>query len=122
MEDTTKVELEIQVSVVDATDEELDRATRQLLSELRELDVESAKLVRAESAPEGSKGDPVTIGSITVDVLTVVLPSLIALVQVWATRKQGRIVRFRSRGIDFEGSAEDLQKLLEKMDQGRKRK
>lgn len=122
MEEINKVELEIQVSMADATDEELDRTTRQLLSELRELDVESASLVRTEAAPEGSKGDPVVLGSISVDVLAAVLPSVIALIQVWVTRKQGRMVRFKSRGIDFEGSVEDLQKLLEKMDQGRRRK
>jgi hypothetical protein len=77
MEETNKAEFEIQVSIADATDEELDFTTRQLLSELRELNVESAELV---------KGESVTIGSITIGVLPVVLPSVLRLVQAWVTR------------------------------------
>ncbi len=42
MDETEKVEFHIEVSETDATEEDVDRMTRQLLSELRELDVESA--------------------------------------------------------------------------------
>ncbi len=51
MEEANKTEFEIQVNIADATDEELDRFTRQLLSELRELDVDSATLTKSDSAP-----------------------------------------------------------------------
>ena len=48
--------LEFEIEVIDreATGEALDRMTRYLLSELSETNVESA-------APEGSKGNPITI-------------------------------------------------------------
>lgn len=122
MEEINKAEFEIQVSVSDATDEELDRMTRQLLSELRELDVESAKLLKSGPAPEGSKGDPITIGNIALEVLPAVLPGVVGLVQAWMARGQGRVVKFKGKGIEFEGSPEELQKLLERLDKGKKKK
>jgi len=122
MNETDKAEFHIEVSAADATDEELDRMTRQLLSELRELDVESAELAKGGPAPEGSKGDPLIIGSIAIEVLPAILPSVIGLVQVWSTRGQGRIVKFKGKGIEFEGSPEELQKLIESLERGRMKK
>ena len=111
--------LNIEISTSDATEEELDRMTHQLLSELRELDVESAGLAKGGSAPEGSKGDPMVIGSIALELLPAVLPSVLGLVQAWLTRGQGRIVKFKGEGIEFEGSSEELRKLLEALAKGR---
>lgn len=122
MNETDKVEFQIEVSAADATDEELDRMTRQLLAELRETNVESAELTKGVSAPEGSKGDPITIGSIALEVLPVAIPSVIGLVQEWMTRRQGRTVKFKGKGIEFEGSPEELQKLLASLDRRKKRK
>lgn len=122
MNDNDKVELTLEIGAGDTTDEELDRATRQLLSELRELNVESAELARGEPAPDGSKGDPITIGTIALEVLPVAIPSLIAFVQAWVTRGQGRTVKFKGKGIEFEGSPEELQKLLATLDKGKKKK
>ena len=56
MNENDKVELDLEVVATDATDEDLDRTTRQLLSELRDLNVEFVKLAKGEPAPEGSKG------------------------------------------------------------------
>jgi hypothetical protein len=122
MNENDKVELTLEVVAADATDEELDRVTRQLLSELRELNVESAELTKGESAPSGSKGDPVTIGNIALEVLPVAIPSVVAFVQAWVMRGQGRTVKFKGKGIEFEGSPEELQKLLAKLEKGIKRK
>ncbi len=122
MEDTDKVEFDLQVSIADGTDEELDLLTRQLLSELRELDVESAQLAIGAPAPEGSKGDPITIGAIALEALPVAIPGVIALVQGWVMRGQGRTVKFKGRGIEFEGSPEELQKLLTALEKGKKKK
>jgi hypothetical protein len=123
MEETDKAEFHIEVSATDATDEELDRMTRQLLSELRELDVESAELAKGESAPRGTKSvDPVLMGNIAIAVLPAILPNVISLVQAWASRGQGRTVKFKGKGIEFEGSPEELQKLLASLDKGKKKK
>lgn len=74
------IELELEIQAADKTEEELDKMTRNLLKELREIDVESANLI-SWAAPAGSKGDPVTIGTLALEVLPVAIPSVIALVQ-----------------------------------------
>ena len=90
MDNPELTQLNIEISASDATEADIDWMTRQLLSELRELDVESAELTKGNSAPAGTKGDPFTIGSIAIQVLPAVLPSIIGLVQAWASRGQGR--------------------------------
>ena len=122
MEETNQAEFHIEVSASDATEEELDRMTRQLLSEIRGLNVESVELRKSGPSPEGSKGDAVTIGSIIISALPTVLPAVVALLQAWASRGQGRIVKFKGKGIEFEGSAEELRYLLAKFEKGKKRK
>ena len=57
------MELTLTVNADDMRDEELDEITRELSTELnQEVDVE-AKLLR-ETGAAGSKGDPITIGTI----------------------------------------------------------
>ncbi len=118
MNENDMAEFHIEISATDATEEELDRITRQLLSQLRELDVEPAQLTKSGSAPSGSKGELMTIGSIAIEVLPAILPSVIALVQAWVTRRRDRTVKFKGIGIDFEGSLEDLQKILAILENG----
>jgi hypothetical protein len=118
MDGSDPVQLNIEVSASDATEEEIDRMTRQLLSEMRELDVESARLARGGPAPVGSKGDAITMGTIVLDVLPAVLPSVLSLVQAWVSRGQGRYVKFKGMGIEFEGSSQELQKILEMLSKG----
>lgn len=121
MSDTEKVELQVEVGAPEATDEEIDRMARQLLSELRGLNVESAELTRSGPAPVGSKGDAITIGSIALQVLPAVLPSVLGMVQAWALRGEGRMVKFKGGGIEFEGSAQDLQDLLRGLEKRKKK-
>jgi len=118
MDGSDPVQLNIEVSASDATEEEIDRMTRQLLSEMRELDVESARLARGGPAPVGSKGDAITMGTIVLDVLPAVLPSVLSLIQAWVSRGQGRYVKFKGMGIEFEGSSQELQKILEMLSKG----
>jgi len=122
MDNPELTELHIEITASDATEEDIDQMTRQLLSELRGLDIESAGLAKGGPAPAGSKGDPITIGSIAIEVLPVVLPSVIGLVQAWAARGQGRTVKFKGSGIEFEGTPEELQKLLESLEKKKKKR
>jgi len=127
MDNPGLTQLSIEISASDATEEDIDQMTRQLLSELRDTDVESAELAKGGSAPAGTKsGDAVAMGSIVMTVLPTVLPAIIGMVQTWATRGHGRIVKFKGKVgremIEFEGSAEDLQRLLETLSKGKKRK
>lgn len=126
MDNSDLTQLNIEIAASDATEEEIDRMTRQLLSELRELNVESVKLAKGGSAPAGSKGDPIAIGSIAMELLPAVLPSVLGLVQAWASRGQGRTVKFKGKVgrevIEFEGSSEEFQKLLATFERGKKKK
>src|ERR1044071_5072355 len=95
MKDPELTHLKLNISASDATEEDIDWMTRQLLSELRELDVESAQLTRGGAAPAGAKGDPISIGSIALELVPSVLPSVLGLVQAWISRGQGRTVKFK---------------------------
>lgn len=122
MEETEKAEFEVQISVADATDEELDRLTRQLLSEIKETDVETAELGKSGVIPDGTKGDPITIGTILLAAIPAAMPKVIDLVQAWSMRGSNRTVKFKGMGIEFEGSPEELNKLLAKLEKGKKKK
>ena len=119
MNDPKLAQLNIEISASDATEEDIDLMTRRLLSELRELDIESAELTKGGPVPAGTKGDPISIGSIALELLPSVLPSVIGLVQAWVSRGHGRTVKFKGMGIEFEGSSEDLHKLLETLSRGK---
>ena len=109
----------------DATAEELDRLTRQLLGELRELDeVEDVDLAKGEVAPVGAKvADPVTLGVLAIAVLPTFLPKLVEFVQAWAMRHQNRTIKFKgkvnSQEIEFEGPPDELKKLLATISSGK---
>ena len=123
MDNQDLTQLNIEISASDATDEELDRMTRQLLSKLRELDVESVELAKGGPAPKGSKGDPITIGAIALQVMPAILPSVLGVVQDWVAHGRGaRTIKFKYEGIEFEGSREDLEKILERLEKGKRKK
>ena len=124
-EEALKFELEI--SAKDTTEADIDRMTRNLLAELRETDVESAELVTSGPAPSGTKStDPVTTGAIVLAVLPTFLPKIVEFVQAWALRGHGRTVKFKGKisgqTVEFEGHPEDLQKILETLSKGKKKK
>jgi hypothetical protein len=118
MNNSQFTELILEISAPDTTAEDIDQMTRQLLSELKELEVESVELAKGNPAPERTKSvDPVTTGAIALAVLPTVLPKIVEAIQAWALRGNNRTVKFKGKiagqTIEFEGHAEDLQKLLE---------
>jgi hypothetical protein len=121
------IEFEVEISAEDTTPEDIDGMTRQLLAELRNMDVESASLLQSGQTPSGTKSaDPITIGAIAIAVLPTVLPKIIESIQAWALRGHGRTVKFKGKingqVIEFEGHPEDLDKLLAKLAKGKKKK
>jgi hypothetical protein len=70
--------------------------------------------------------DPVTVGSIAISVLPGLLPKVLEGVQAWALRGSNRSVKFKGRiagqAVEFEGSGDDLQRLLASLEKtGRKK-
>jgi hypothetical protein len=90
------IELTLLVGQPDADAEELDRTTRRLRTELKDLSVESVSLSTAGQLPAGAKGaDAVTLGALTISLAPVVIPPLIELLKSWMGRKEGRTVVIR---------------------------
>lgn len=111
------LQLDLTVSIPDSTDEELDNATRRLVTELRDLDVESVKLLTTGEAPEGTKGlDSVAIGAIAISVLPSMLSTLFEHLLSWSLQGRGRTIKFKgwvaNQQIEFEGSFDEMQKLV----------
>jgi hypothetical protein len=100
--DAKSVHLTLQLSTGDDdSTEELDRQTRQLLKEIRELDVESAELERGEQPSAGAKsGELVTLGTLVLVLLPAVAPKVIELLQAWSTRAENRIVKIKAQVED----------------------
>jgi hypothetical protein len=102
--------------------EELDLLTRQLLTEVQELDVESAELVKGGELPQGAKaGELITLGTLAVAVLPAMAPKLLDLVQSWSMRSGNRRVKIKAqvdnRSIEVEYSpatmsADELKRLV----------
>jgi hypothetical protein len=122
MSDQEPIEFDVEVSAEDSTEEDIDLMTRQLLGELRQLDVESAELTAVGPPPVGAKGGPIAVGEIAIEVLPAAVPALIKFVQAWMGRSRGRQVKFKGKGIEFEGSPEDLERLLAILEAGKRRK
>lgn len=125
MNQTDQVELTVEVNATDSTTEYLDQITRQLFLEIRQMDVESVDLVKSGPAPHGAKSvDPITTGAIAIAVLPTFLPKIVEAVQAWALRGSNRTVKFKGKikgqVIEFEGSSEDLEKILEILSKGKK--
>lgn len=108
MDERELIELRIDISAPKPTDP--GKLAKQFLSDLQELNVDSAQVMKAETERGGEAASFVSIG---LAVLPALLPGVIQHVQSWLLRGRGRTVRFKGRGIEFEGSADNLQKLLE---------
>lgn len=72
----------------DVDPDEAERSARQLHSELEELNVESVARVASDDAPEGAKGDPVSLGTllITLSATGGVFTTLIWAARDWLAR------------------------------------
>jgi hypothetical protein len=99
--------------------QEYEKATRQLRAELKDLDVESVRLVATDTAPAGAKGDPVAVGALIVALSASggVFTTLIGVLNDWLRRHSGnhRIrVTIDGDTIELDGvSAEQESKLVD---------
>lgn len=97
MADETPVELLVEVGASGADVEEVDRLTRGLLSELRELPLESANLVSDGQPTRGAKSASVeVIGLLMAGVLPTFLPNLVTFLQSWLKRGDGKTIKIKS--------------------------
>ena len=76
----------------------LDRLTRQLRSELLDLDTESVELVTSEEIPAGTKSaEAISVGTIAIAVFPAFLPKVIEHLQSWTTREEQRKIKIKTQ-------------------------
>jgi hypothetical protein len=107
----------------EAADDELDEVTRQLRSELMELDVDRVEFVKSGELPEGAKSaEAATLGSLAVTLLPTFIPKLVEYLQSWSLRAENRKVSVKTqigdRSIELEYnpaamSQDELQRLVQ---------
>lgn len=79
-----------------ADPDQIDRQTRTLIRELRELHIESIEPVRLENPPPGAKaGEAIALGSVVVSVLPSILETVILFLRDWSFRGSDRRVKLR---------------------------
>jgi hypothetical protein len=112
--------------VVAEVENELDaeqqaELTRSLMRRLREFDIESVTPVAGESAPEGAKGDPVTVGALALVIAPILLPHLCQFLQNWIG-KDRKVILEASNGAKIEFTPDrrytenDILQLMAKLD------
>lgn len=85
--------LSLLVQINNSDNETLDRTTRQLRSELLDLDIQNVRLAEGNTPPPEAKGDASSVGSLVVDLANSAgLAALFQLIGTWVTRSQGRSI------------------------------
>ena len=89
-------DLIIEVSLNGGYNAVLDELTRQLKTELQELDIDSVEQVSAGIAPQGMKGmELIEIGQMAVTLAPAILPPLFELLKSWIERKPSTPVKIK---------------------------
>lgn len=89
-------ELQISISVGDGNEDDLDNLTRQLSSELQQLDIEKIDNALLGGAPMGTKAlDWRSVGELIVTLSPAIIPSLFSLLRSWVERKPSVPVKIR---------------------------
>jgi hypothetical protein len=112
----------------DADVDELDQLSRQLRTELEDLDVGEVSLVEQGEIPAGAKSaEAVTWGALAITVLPALLPKLVEFLQSWVMRAEERKVKIKTvtgdQTVELEYptkgvSAQDLERLVKAMTAG----
>jgi hypothetical protein len=93
-EQTTELLIELALEGGDVA--ELDELTRQLRTEMGELNVDSIEQVSAGVAPPGTKAvDLAAIGQMAITLAPAVIPPLFDLLKSWVERKPSTPVKIR---------------------------
>jgi hypothetical protein len=128
-EHTTELLVELSLEGGDVV--ELDELTRQLRSEVAELDVDDVEQVSAGVAPPGTKAvDLAAIGQMAVTLAPAVIPPLFDLLKSWVERKPSTPVKIRVKvgkrtaQIEYDPtktSAKELEALIKSLSKSMKK-
>ena len=120
---TTAIHLDLGPSGGDA--EELDRLTRQLRDEIKELNVESAEMAKGGDAPANTKSaELILFNQMVVTLAPTLIPQVVALIKGWTERRPTQSVKIKvavgKKNVEAEFdpltiSANDVEKLIAKI-------
>lgn len=82
------VKLSIQVTEDDAELKRIEWLTQNLIKQLYDFDLEELYQPTTHSSLERTKGDPITIGAITLAIAVAGVPSLITFIQNWVGERR----------------------------------
>lgn len=121
----------IELSIDNGDPAELDELTRQLRTEIEELNIDSVEQVSAGVAPEGTKAvDLTAIGQMAVTLAPAIIPPLFDLLKSWMERKPSTPVKIkvkvgkRTAQIEYDPtrtSAKDLEALIKALNKSVKK-
>ena len=124
-------ELFIELSLEGGEPAELDELTRQLRTEVEELNIDSVHQVSAGVAPEGTKAaDLAAIGEMAVTLAPAIIPPLFDLLKSWVQRKPSTPVTVKVKvgkktaQIEYDPtktSAKDLEALIRSLNKSLKK-
>jgi hypothetical protein len=124
-------ELLIELSLEGSDPSELDELTRQLRTEVEELNVDSVEEVSVGAAPTGTKAaDFMAIGQMAVTLAPTIVPPLFELLKSWVERKPSTPVKIKVRvgrktaQIEYDPtrtSAKDLDDIVKALSKSIKR-
>jgi len=86
----------------DATPDEVNDATINLVRELSRSDADSVEKLRSETTVDGVKGDPITIGAIALALSVAIAPEIIKLISSWMNRRNSNIISLKIKLGDDE--------------------
>ena len=128
-ENSAEIIVELSLEAGDAT--ELDELTRQLRTELVELNIDSVEQVALGVAPEGTKAvDLLAIGQMAVTLAPAIIPPLFNLLKSWVERKPSTPVKIkvkvgkRTAQIEYDPtrtSAKDLEVIIKTLNKSVKK-
>ena len=107
MADPKSVKLELCFQAVPGADADLiDRETRQLRSELRELHLGSVELTTGEAPSSTKSSNGLVLGSLIMEILPNAISPLIEFLRSWTLRRHGRTIKVKAvledRSVEME--------------------
>lgn len=98
--------LPFRLMLVGGEDTDRDDGARLLRQELLDSSQYDVDFGREEHAPDGARGEPITIGVLLVAAIPAAIPGLFAIVQGWLKRRRYQSVRVKVGDIEVEVSGD----------------
>lgn len=97
----SNIEIRLAITEEGASSERLDNLTTQLMNDLKQLKIKSAKRLSDKSIEKGAKGDPLTLGALILVMAPAILSPLVEFLKSWTIERR-RIVIEAPNGAKLE--------------------